>query len=158
VIFVTVGTQKPFDRMVSAVDAWAKARGRVDVFAQIGAGAKPEHIRWARDLAPAEFKRQLEEADAIVAHAGMGTILSALSMGKPVLVLPRRASLGEHRNEHQLATTERFEALGKVTAVWETEQMLAALDQLDSAAEQERLARFASPDLLKRLQAFLSED
>lgn len=157
VIFVTVGTQKPFDRMVAAVDAWAKSRGREDVFAQIGAGAEPKHIRFARYLSPEDFNRQLEQADAIVAHAGMGTILSALSLGKLVLVLPRQASLGEHRNEHQLATTARFEALGKVIAVWEAEQLPVALDKLGSAAEQERLGQFASPELLDRLRGFLSE-
>lgn len=156
-IFVTVGTQKPFERMVAAVDAWAKSRGREDVFAQIGAGTEPEHIRFADGLSPAEFSRHLEEADAIVGHAGMGTILSALSLGKPVLVLPRRASLGEHRNDHQLATAERFEALGRVTVVWEAEQLPAALDKLGGAVERERLGQFASPELLDRLRAFLSE-
>ena len=35
-IFVTVGHQMPFDRLIAAVDAWAGARGRSDVFAQIG--------------------------------------------------------------------------------------------------------------------------
>ena len=44
-IFVTVGTQLPFDRLIRAVDNWAKAAGRRDVFAQIGpASYRPLHI------------------------------------------------------------------------------------------------------------------
>ncbi len=34
-IFVTVGEQLPFDRLVRAVDEWAAASGK-EVFAQIG--------------------------------------------------------------------------------------------------------------------------
>lgn len=154
-IFVTVGTQGPFDRMIAAVDLWAEHQGRADVFAQIGAGTPPEHIEWVRDLTPGAFEARLEAADAVVAHAGMGTILTALSLGKPVVVMPRKASLGEHRNEHQTATTERFEAMGRVTAVWDAAAMGAALDGLASAETGERLAAQASPELLKRLRGFL---
>jgi UDP-N-acetylglucosamine transferase subunit ALG13 len=38
----------------------------------------------------------------------MGSIISALRHGKPIVVMPRRAVLGEHRNEHQNATAARF--------------------------------------------------
>ena len=114
-IFVTVGTQLPFDRLIAAVDAWAGETGVGDVFAQIGPTAYvPRHIEFAQFIPPAECAQRMREADAIVAHAGMGTILNALQLGKPLLVMPRRASLGEHRNEHQSATARRFEELGSV--------------------------------------------
>lgn len=35
-IFVTVGTQVQFDRLIRTVDEWAGARARSDIFAQIG--------------------------------------------------------------------------------------------------------------------------
>ncbi len=62
----------------------------------------------------------MQAATAIVAHAGMGTILTALEMGKPLLVMPRRAALGEHRNDHQLATASRFAELGRVKVAFST--------------------------------------
>ena len=156
-IFVTVGTQGSFDRMIEAVDAWAKTRGRKDVFAQIGPGAEPQHLQWARDLSPDMFQQRLEEADAVVAHAGMGTILSALSLGKPVLVMPRLARLGEHRNEHQSDTTERFLAMGRIAAVWGSDEMAPALDALGAQGGQERISRHASSELLGRLRSFLDQ-
>ena len=95
----------PFNRLVRTVDDWALASGRQDVFAQIGATDwQPAHIAWSKFLQPPEFARRFAEAEVVVAHAGMGTILSALQWEKPILVMPRRASLGEQRNEHQLAT------------------------------------------------------
>lgn len=82
-----------FDRLVRAVDAWAAERGRDDVFAQIGPAAwRPQHIRWTILLVPSEFKRVFDSAEAIVSHAGVGTTLTALQAGKPILVLPRRSA------------------------------------------------------------------
>jgi UDP-N-acetylglucosamine transferase subunit ALG13 len=125
VIFVTVGGQLPFDRLVREVDQWAKEQGRDDVFAQIGASdSPPEHIRWARFLSPPEFKEKAREADVIIAHAGMGSILTALELGKPIVVMPRRANLGEHRNDHQSATVKHLHG-GVDVAVASDEQELA---------------------------------
>ena len=50
----------------------------------------------------------------IYAHAGMGTILSALKQDKPIIIVPRLASLKEHRNDHQIATAMRMDELGYV--------------------------------------------
>ncbi|MEM8712084.1 MAG: glycosyl transferase, partial [Planctomycetota bacterium] len=69
-IFVTVGSQLPFDRLVHAVDAWAEAAGRADeVFAQVGAtSAPPRSVGWAKELSPEAFQRRVDEADVVVRH------------------------------------------------------------------------------------------
>jgi UDP-N-acetylglucosamine transferase subunit ALG13 len=51
-----------------------------------------------------EFDEKFGEADVVVAHAGIGTILKAQQHRKPLVLFPRRAAFGEHRNDHQLAT------------------------------------------------------
>src|SRR5262249_19256768 len=108
-IFVTVGVQLPFDRLVRAVDEWAGERRRTDVFAQIGpSDYQPRHIEFSPFVDPPEFRRLVEAADVLVAHAGMGSIITALELGKPLLVMPRRADYGEHRNDHQLATARHM--------------------------------------------------
>ena len=97
-IFVTVGTQLPFDRLVRTVDDWAGRTGRDDVFAQIGPSEYvPRHMESAVGLDPAQFRARMEQAEFIVAHAGMGTIINALRMEKTLVVMPRKADLGEHR-------------------------------------------------------------
>src|SRR6185503_3524674 len=40
----------------------------------------------------------------VVAHAGMGSVITAGEHGKPIVLLPRRAGLGEHTNDHQVDT------------------------------------------------------
>ena len=63
----------------------------------------------------------------------MGTILTALELGKPLLVMPRRAALGEHRNDHQLATVRRFAELGSVEVALDESELALKLDDLAPA-------------------------
>ena len=128
-IFVTVGTQLPFDRLLTAVDQWACANRDHKVIAQTG---KTDLVLpWIESqpfVNAAEFKKHLKQADVLVAHAGMGSILTAMELGKPVIIMPRRADLGEHRNDHQLATAERLAHLANLQIVNSASELEAALE------------------------------
>ncbi len=155
-ILVTVGTDLPFDRMVKVVDAWAGETGRTDVFAQIGeTDWKPQHLAFTPFIEPADFNVRFGQADVIVAHAGMGTILSALQWGKPLIVMPRRASLGEQRNEHQLATAKHLSALGKITVAFDEADLRHHLDHLDALAVKARVGPYASESLTQAIRDFI---
>ena len=78
-IFVTVGAQMPFDRLIRTVDEWATSRARFDIFAQIGpSDFRPKSIGFERFIDPKEFRTAMRRQMALVAHASMGTILTAL--------------------------------------------------------------------------------
>ena len=155
-IFVTVGHQMPFDRMVKAIDAWAGKNARDDIFAQIGdADFTPSHIQWVRTLTPVEFRQKVEESDAIVAHAGMGSILTALQHGVPILVMPRTAALMETRNDHQIATAKRFMEMGRVHVAMDEHELPAMLDQVSNLTTGEAISSQASPELISALAAFI---
>ena len=155
-IFVTVGTDQSFDRMLRVIDAWARENKRNDVFAQVGAGAwKPGFIESVEFLEPREFKRRFNEASLIISHAGMGTILSALIQGKPILVMPKLARLGEHRNEHQLATARRMKEMGKVNVAFDECELRQRLENLDQLNLPEPIGHYASENLLSGLRAFI---
>ena len=157
-IFVTVGSQMPFDRLVKAVDDWAGRCGRTDVFAQIGTTAwRPSHIRWTDSLSPEDYRQKLNQAKVIVAHAGTGTILAALELGKPIIVFPRRGDLLETRNDHQIATTRRFLAAGRVVAAFDEEHLLEKLQHIDDLRSPDRISNQASSRLLNALRAFVAD-
>lgn len=104
-ILLTVGTQLPFDRLVEVVD---KVAAQMDepFLAQIGRGNyTPRHMEWCRVMDPVAFEELIASASIIISHAGIGTVVTAQRHGKPMILFPRLASLGEHRNDHQLATT-----------------------------------------------------
>lgn len=130
-IFITVGEQLPFDRLIRTVDEWAGTNNK-EVFAQIGrSDLKPSHIEYKKFLTPQEFSDRLLKAELVIAHAGMGTIISALEKKKPILVMPRQAILGEVRNEHQSATARRFLALDCVSVAFDEFELMAKLECLD---------------------------
>lgn len=141
VIFLTVGTQLPFPRLVRAVDDWAGQHPEVEVVAQSGHGAKAKHMTSHRFLSPEAFRETCARADLIVSHAGTGTFLMAHQLDKPVLVMPRRAALGEHRNDHQSATAAHFEGRPGVHVVHEAEDVGPGIDRL--IKENARGPRFA---------------
>lgn len=155
-IFVTVGTDLPFDRMVKVIDQWARENERRDVFAQIGEGAwEPEFIEFSHFLEPPEFKRRFNEASLIISHAGMGTILSALLHTKPILVMPKLASLGEHRNEHQSATAKRMRDQCNVNVAFDEDELRERLMHLENLTPPVPIGGFASESLLKGLGDFI---
>lgn len=145
-----------FDRLVHAVDQWAHLNHRDDCFAQIGPSEHPpEHVRWERFLDPSRFRETIDACDAIVAHAGMGSIITSLQHNKPILVMPRRGSLKETRNDHQVATAERFEQMGRIRVAWDERELPAGLDDLLTQTPGETISEHASPELLDALRAFL---
>lgn len=106
-IFVTVGSMFPFDRLIMKMDDWAKATGHSEIFAQVGNGSYlPKYMDFSRRLSQSEFAQTVQNSDLIVAHAGMGTVITAGRVGRPLVLLPRFKSLGEHTSDHQLATAE----------------------------------------------------
>lgn len=147
----------PFDRMVAAVDNWAGARARKDVFAQIGeTSLRPRHIEWTPLLDPDVFRAKVQAASILVAHAGMGSILTALEAGKPILVMPRRGDLRETRNDHQIATARRFLELNKVAVAFDESELGPKLDHLDRLSASERISPWASDRLVRTLADFIA--
>jgi UDP-N-acetylglucosamine transferase subunit ALG13 len=160
VILLTVGSQLPFCRLVRAVDAWCAHSGRTDVIAQIGApgpnGYRPKNLKWSEFIAPGEFDELLARADLIIAHAGMGSIISALRNAKPIVIMPRRASLGEHRNEHQQATAARFAGRQNVYVADDETLLPATLQRAAGGpAEVATISPYADRKLINSLRRYI---
>lgn len=158
-IFVTVGSQTPFDRLVSAADSWSASQPHCEVIAQIGQGDYlPRHMRWLRMCAPHEFRAYCQRADFVVAHAGMGSVLTALEAGKPMLLMPRRAALGETRNDHQQATARWLSSRDGIHIAEDVDQLARALNQWVSRRESplpRGVSATAQPRLIAALRHFI---
>ena len=89
-IFLTVGTQFPFDRLVTAIDvAIDQSLLNIEIFAQIGESSyKPRNFEAVPFLKKTLFDKHFSEADSIISHAGMGIITMALEHRKPLIVMP----------------------------------------------------------------------
>jgi len=155
-IFVTVGTQGQFDRLIRTVDGWAATHQRADVFAQTGpTDYRSQHIRSERFIDPIEFRKCVERASVVISHAGMGSIITALELGKRIIVMPRRANLGEHRNDHQLATAKRLSEQGRIMVAFTEQELVDKLDQLQVFDPTKQHNAEVSPRLIFTIRTFI---
>ncbi len=158
-IFASVGSMLPFDRLTRGVDEWAAANPSTPVFLQIGDGDYiPRHARWARLIPHEDYLRRLAECDLFVAHVGIGSIIQALEIGTRMVMLPRLASLGEHTTEHQLHTAARFGHSPGLTIVDTIDALKASMSEFagQPLAQERRIAAFAPPHLTDRIRHFIS--
>jgi UDP-N-acetylglucosamine transferase subunit ALG13 len=159
VILLTVGTQLPFDRLVTAVDTWAGHNLDQRIVAQIGPSRiVPKNFASMDFYDPGKFVSLQRECTVMVAHAGMGSIISAMQMGKPIVVMPRDHKRGEHRNGHQFATVEKFaNRPGIYSARGETE-VVSLLDRRQSLRPSPPIEDQAPQDFIDSLSEYLHRD
>lgn len=155
-IFVTIGTQLPFDRLIRIIDKLAPQLDEEIVAQVYKCGFSPQNIKTVDFLAPDEFNVLFDKARLIISHAGMGTILSALQKDKPIIVFPRIAAMGEHRNEHQLATARKFKEMGSVNVAMNEEELTTMLLNREQTTLQ-HIGNSASPSLIQSIQKFIDE-
>jgi len=157
-VFVSVGSMMPFDRLVQAMDEWAAAHPGVPVEIQIGRGRyEPRHAAFVRLLPVADYRRRVDAARLFVAHAGMGSIIAAIEAGKPLLMLPRLQSQGEHNTDHQLATAASIGSRPGLHVAADAADLKARATALlaDAGVPPAAIARFADPDFTARIRDFI---
>ncbi|HIO92651.1 MAG TPA: glycosyl transferase family 28 [Leucothrix mucor] len=143
-IFVAVGTQFPFDRLIQAMDEWAQANDE-EVITQIAGGEyTPKHVKWERFLNGEQYNAYIKEASVFVSHAGMGNIISARNNNTPIIVMNRQYELGEHRNNHQADGIKWMAELSGVYAAPTQEVLYSLLEdtpalQISKTIETEKL-------------------
>lgn len=117
-LVVTLGTYRgySFSRLVRRLldvipsDAevlWQTGDTDAGEFGISGHYAIPE-----RDLTNA-----MRDADVVIAHAGVGTALAAFEVGKCPVLVPRRFSLGEHVDDHQIQIAKELDRRGLTVTV-----------------------------------------
>ena len=159
-IFVSVGGELPFDRLIRAMDAYAALHPDEGFLAQIGAGRfEPAHMPWRRTLGRDAYAEALAGATLVVAHAGMGSILSAGEAARPIVILARRARLGEHRNDHQRDTAAHLGGRPGIFVAEDEAALSARIAAARAAAGAMRALPASAPGpFLARLRGFVLEE
>jgi UDP-N-acetylglucosamine transferase subunit ALG13 len=101
-ILVTVGLHNQgFDRLIRAADELAE---QIDEKLYIQYGSSnyiPLHAecsQWATSL---QMKQLIGNGRIVITHAASGTVILALSLAKPLIVVPRARRFREHIDDHQ---------------------------------------------------------
>lgn len=155
-IFVTTGTQEPFDRFLEIIDSLAPEIDEELVVQACSSAYTPHNYKLRGFIAPDEFNGIMERARLIVAHAGMGSILTAMQMRKPIIIFPRKASLGEHRNDHQMAMAHRMAELRYVHVAYDADDLRRLLSD-NGLQPLHSVGEFASESLVSSIADFIAK-
>lgn len=156
-IFLTVGTQFPFDRLVRAVDdAIETGVFEEEVFAQVGlSNYQPQNMRYVETLDKETFDSHFQKASFIIGHSGMGTITMALDYNKPLLVMPRLKKHGEIVNDHQVTIAKKFEELNHILVAYNEKDFIQKLEKLKFFVPRHRENQ--AKEVANRIAEFLNE-
>ena len=85
----------------------------------------------------------------------MGSILTALQYGKPILVMPRLGKLQETRNDHQLATAIRFKSVANIAVAMNENELQSMLNDAKSIEPGDVTGEYASDELVVAIIEFI---
>lgn len=132
-ILVILGTQdKSFDRLLKEIDKQIK-NNKINEKVVVQAGStkyKSENME-IFDLIPMrKFNNLIEEADLIITHGGVGSILSSLRKNKKVIAIPRLSKYKEHTNDHQIQIVNKFEEDGYILGCKNVSKLEKKLEEI----------------------------
>lgn len=126
-IFITVGTGRfPFERLIKCIDeAIINHKIEEEVFGQIGKyGYKPKSFPCKEFIGFDEMVKNIQNADIIVSHAGVGSLLLCLNLGKIPILFPRDAALGELLDNHQFEFAKKIDSLGRALVAFSENDLI----------------------------------
>jgi UDP-N-acetylglucosamine transferase subunit ALG13 len=156
-IFLTVGSMLPFDRLVRAMDIWAKAHPEAQIFAQIGkTSLRPENMEYQAMISPSEYREHFAACDVVVSHVGMGTVITALECRKPLVMVPRQPELHEVTSNHQLATAKWLDNSPGIRIVFSENDLAQALSESEGSDGVSMIETGSRGRLIDSLRQFIS--
>ena len=124
-VLVTTGTnEQSFDRLVQAAHGLTG-----ELVVQYGSSSitSGPHGQWIDFMPFDDLRAAMLEADIVVCHAGVGSVMLAIRCGKRPIVMPRRVALGEAVDDHQVPFARRLANVGAITVVEDEAELALAI-------------------------------
>lgn len=156
-IFVTVGLHtQGFERLIKKIDEIARLIEE-EVVTQIGYSAhEPKNTKWFRFVDNKDIASLYEKARVVVTHGGAGCILTALSYGKPLIVVPRLKKFHEHVDDHQVQLAQELEKQGLLTVVYDVNDLVNLVRNARKICLKRR--RNTTTNLVNNLKEYINAD
>ena len=129
-ILVLLGTQNnSFHRLLEEVEKNIKdGTIKEEVIVQAGYTKFQSHRMRIIDLMSKEQLQEFQdEANLIITHGGVGSIISSIEKGKKVIAVPRMHEYGEHVNNHQKEIVKDFNDKGYIIGIEKVEDLKQAI-------------------------------
>ena len=134
-ILVMLGTQNnSFHRLLEEIDKLInKGVIKEKVVVQAGYTKYKSKNMEIFSLIPQEkLEEYQKQANLIITHGGVGSIITSLKLGKKVIAVPRLHEYGEHVNDHQKQIVENFDKEGYIIGIKDVSELEKAIEKLES--------------------------
>lgn len=123
-IFVTTGTQLTFPRLINDIYEIRKSV-RDEIYIQSNSKLDDqENIISCSTMSRNDFLKVIKKSELVISHAGMGTILTCIKENKKLILYPRLFEKGEHRNDHQKSTANKFNNYENIKVAYNNEELI----------------------------------
>lgn len=132
VILVLLGTQNnSFHRLLEKIDELIQDKViQEEVIAQSGyTKYQAKNIKMIDFISKEELEKLQTQAELIITHGGVGSILLSITKDKKVIAVPRLHKYQEHVNDHQKEIVELFNKKGYIIGIQEVEDLEQALQR-----------------------------
>ena len=83
-----------------------------------------------KELPGEKINELIEQANIVITHGGVGSIISSITRGKKVIAVPRLKKYKEHVNDHQLDIINSFNNNGYIIGIHNVEELGDALNKI----------------------------
>ena len=156
-ILVLLGTQNnQFKRLLEEIEG-AIDNGIIKERVVVQAGFtkyKTEKMK-VFDMKPKEVIDNLvDEANLIITHGGVGSIILGLKKGKKVIAVPRLHRYHEHVNDHQKQIVEAFDKKGYIIGIQRIDELKNAIIRAQDF-EPKKYEEKSNSKILKLIEDFI---
>ncbi len=133
-ILVLLGTQNnSFYRLLEEIDKLISENIiNEEVIVQNGyTKYETQNMKLIDFVSKEELEKLLENADLIITHGGVGSIIMSIKKGKKVIAIPRLHKYSEHVNDHQKEIVELFNKKGYIIGINEVEELKSAFLKIE---------------------------
>ena len=154
-VFVTLGTQKQqFTRLLKILEKSEQLKNE-EIIVQAGhTKFESNHMKILDFISLEEMQKYINEAEYIITHGGVGSIIDSLNMGKKVIAAPRLKEYVEHVDNHQLEICEKLNEEGYIEVLNESDD----IDNIIEKLKQTEYKKYVSDKLyLEKIENVIEE-
>ena len=134
-ILVLLGTQNnSFIRLLKEIEKCVENKTiKEDVIVQAGyTEFNSKKMKILDFISSDELTNLIQEANFIITHGGVGSIVDCLKLNKKIIAVPRLAKYNEHVNNHQTQIINDFDKKGYIIGLKDVTDLSKALKKIDN--------------------------
>ena len=102
-----------------------------------------------------EIEKLIENANLVITHGGVGSIINSIQKGKKVIAIPRLKKYNEHVNDHQLDIVKSFNEIGYIIGLNDVNELEEALKNVQNFEPKQYIKNTGK--ILKIIEEFIEK-